>query len=93
MMIEVFQEDFMRSLKARDFRKLSWIYKHSLRNAIDPNYHGDGINVGKFIGGCHIDPETIFHGQGMGRWLVKSVEARNYLFYKVEFYFYRWSLS
>lgn len=76
-MIEVFQEDFMRSLKAKGISRLSWIYKHGLRNAMIPIITVMGLMLGSLLVGA-ILTETIFSWPGIGRWLVKSVEARDY---------------
>lgn len=76
-MIEVFHEDFMRALKAKGISKINWIYKHGLRNALIPIITVMGLMLGSLLVGA-ILTETIFSWPGIGRWLVKSVEARDY---------------
>ncbi len=76
-MIEVFHEDFMRALKAKGVSKINWIYKHGLRNALIPIITVMGLMLGSLLVGA-ILTETIFSWPGIGRWLVKSVEARDY---------------
>jgi dipeptide transport system permease protein len=76
-MIEVLSEDFMRALRAKgiSFKKL--ILKHALRNAIVPIFTVIGLLMGSLLTGAVLT-ETIFSWPGIGRWIYKSVEARDY---------------
>lgn len=76
-MLEVLGEDFVRTAKAKGLPVLRVIYVHTLRNALIPIVTVIGLLVGSLLTGAVLT-ETIFSWPGIGRWLVKSVEARDY---------------
>jgi dipeptide transport system permease protein len=76
-MLEVLSEDFVRTAKAKGLSVFRVIYVHTLRNALIPIVTVIGLLVGSLLTGAVLT-ETIFSWPGIGRWLVKSVEARDY---------------
>jgi len=76
-MLEVIEQDYIRTAKAKGvgFRRL--IFSHALRNALVPIITVIGLMAGTLITGA-ILTETIFSWPGIGRWLVQSVSARDY---------------
>lgn len=76
-MLEVIGEDYIRTAKAKGLKKWEVIGIHALRNALIPVVTVIGLMFGSIITGA-ILTETIFSWPGIGKWLVKSVEARDY---------------
>jgi dipeptide transport system permease protein len=76
-LLEVLQEDYIRTAKAKGLSFAKVTYKHALRNAVVPIITIIGLLVGSLLTGAVLT-ETIFSWPGIGRWLVKSVEARDY---------------
>lgn len=76
-LIEVMSEDFIRAARAKGISSAQLIWKHALRNALVPIFTVMGLLLGSLLTGAVLT-ETIFSWPGMGRWLVKSVEARDY---------------
>jgi dipeptide transport system permease protein len=76
-LLEVLQEDYIRTAKAKGLDFPSVVFKHALRNAVVPIITIIGLLVGSLLTGAVLT-ETIFSWPGIGRWLVKSVEARDY---------------
>lgn len=75
--LEVLQEDYMRTAKALGIPRHRRIGLYALRNALIPVITTLGVLVGSVLTGAVLT-ETIFSWPGVGRWLVKSVEARDY---------------
>jgi dipeptide transport system permease protein len=76
-MLEVLSEDYIRAAKAKGFSWTRVIYRHALRNALIPLLTVFGLLFGALLTGAVLT-ETIFSWPGVGRWLYKSVEARDY---------------
>lgn len=76
-MLEVLSEDFIRTAKAKGLSHKRVVFIHALRNALIPIVTVAGLLVGSLLTGAVLT-ETIFSWPGIGRWLVKSVEARDY---------------
>lgn len=76
-LLEVLSEDYVRTAKAKGLNSFRVVYVHALRNALIPIVTVIGLLVGSLLTGAVLT-ETIFSWPGIGRWLVKSVEARDY---------------
>ena len=76
-LLEVMREDYMRTAKAKGLSAYKVIVKHGLRNALMPIITVVGLMVGTILTGA-ILTETIFSWPGIGKWLVNSVDARDY---------------
>ncbi len=76
-LLEVLDEDYIRTARAKGANSWNVIVIHALRNALIPVITVFGLMVGSIITGA-ILTETIFSWPGIGKWLVKSVEARDY---------------
>ena len=76
-MLEVLNEDYIRTAKAKGLTKFDVVAIHGLRNALIPIVTVIGLMLGTIITGA-ILTETIFAWPGIGRWLVESVNARDY---------------
>lgn len=75
--VEVLQEDYIRTARAKGLRERVVIIKHGLRNAMIPVVTMMGLQFGFLLGGS-IVVEKVFNWPGLGRLLVDSVEARDY---------------
>lgn len=76
-MLEVLGEDYIRTAKAKGLTRYRTITVHALRNALIPIVTIVGLMFGSIITGA-ILTETIFSWPGIGRWLVASINARDY---------------
>jgi dipeptide transport system permease protein len=76
-LLEVLGEDYVRTAKAKGLNSFRVVFIHALRNALIPIVTVVGLLVGTLLTGAVLT-ETIFSWPGIGRWLVKSVEARDY---------------
>jgi len=75
--VEVLQEDFVRTARAKGVSEYVVIAKHGLRNALIPVITMMGLQFGFLLGGS-IVVEAVFNWPGLGRLLVDSVTQRDY---------------
>nr|WP_190316684.1 ABC transporter permease subunit [Pantoea sp. M_5] len=75
--VEVMQEDYMRTARAKGVRESLVVVKHGLRNAMIPVVTMMGLQFGFLLGGS-IVVEVVFNWPGLGRLLVDSVAMRDY---------------
>jgi glutathione transport system permease protein len=75
--IDVLQEDYVRTARAKGLRESVVVAKHCLRNALIPVVTMMGLQFGFLLGGS-IVVETVFNWPGLGRLLVDSVGMRDY---------------
>jgi len=75
--VEVLQEDFIRTARAKGVRETLVVAKHGLRNAMIPVVTMMGLQFGFLLGGS-IVVEKVFNWPGLGRLLVDAVEMRDY---------------
>lgn len=76
-MLDVIQQNYVVTARAKGLSELKVLLKHALRNALIPIITIGGLQLGILLGGAVIT-ETIFAWPGMGRLLVNSVIARDY---------------
>ncbi|MCU7368648.1 glutathione ABC transporter permease GsiC [Pantoea stewartii] len=75
--VEVMQEDYMRTARAKGVSEYRVVIKHGLRNAMIPVVTMMGLQFGFLLGGS-IVVEVVFNWPGLGRLLVDSVQMRDY---------------
>src|SRR4030095_5940346 len=75
--VEVIQEDFVRTARAKGVSEKWVVLKHCLRNALIPVVTMMGLQFGFLLGGS-IVVEAVFNWPGLGRLLVDSVTMRDY---------------
>ena len=76
-MLEVLEEDYVRTARAKG---LSWtrvVGVHALRNALIPVVTVIGLQIGGLLAGAVLT-ETIFSWPGVGKWLIESIGRRDY---------------
>lgn len=76
-MLEVLQEDYVRTARAKGLRPRVVLGKHALRNAVLPVLTLGAIELGGLLGGTVV-METIFTLPGIGRYLVDAIYHRDY---------------
>lgn len=76
-MLEVLNEDFIRTARAKGLNEKAVIFRHALRAALLPIITVVGLQMGSLLAGTVIT-ETIFSWDGIGRLLVESIEKRDY---------------
>jgi dipeptide transport system permease protein len=76
-MLEVLSEDYVRTARAKGVSPLQLVTVHALRNALIPVITVIGLQVGVLLAGA-ILTETIFAWPGVGKWLIESVQRRDY---------------
>jgi peptide/nickel transport system permease protein len=76
-MLEVLEEDYIRTAIAKGVSNRSMLLKHALRNAGVPIVTIIGIGVALLISGVVIT-ETVFNIPGVGRLVVDAIAKRDY---------------
>jgi len=76
-MLEVLNQNYVRTARAKGLRERLVIYRHALRNALIPVLTISGLQFGSLLGGAVLT-ETVFAWPGMGRLIVDSILARDY---------------
>jgi peptide/nickel transport system permease protein len=76
-LLEVLNEDFIRTARAKGLTERQVIFRHALRAALLPIITIVGLQMGGLLAGTVIT-ETIFSWDGIGRLLVESIEKRDY---------------
>jgi dipeptide transport system permease protein len=76
-MLEVLEEDYVRTARAKGLSAARVIGVHALRNALIPVVTSIGLQVGTLLAGAVLT-ETIFSWPGVGKWLIDSIGRRDY---------------
>jgi peptide/nickel transport system permease protein len=76
-MLDVLEEDYIRTAKAKGVATRTMLMKHALKNAGVPIVTVVGIGVALLIGGVVIT-ETVFNIPGIGRLVVDAISKRDY---------------
>jgi dipeptide transport system permease protein len=76
-MLDVLDEDYVRTARAKGLRERRVVGLHALRNALLPLLTMAGMLVGSLLGGA-VFTETLFSWPGVGKWLVDAIGRRDY---------------
>jgi peptide/nickel transport system permease protein len=76
-MIDVLNQDYIRTARSKGVIERLVIYKHALKNALIPIVTAIGLQFGFLLGG-QVLIEEIFAWPGIGRLLVKAIFNRDY---------------
>jgi dipeptide transport system permease protein len=76
-MLEVLEEDYVRTARAKGLSPYRVVGIHALRNALIPVVTVIGLSVGSLLAGAVLT-ETIFSWPGVGKWLIESIGRRDY---------------
>ena len=75
-LMEVLQEDYIDTARAKGYRQLYVIVNHALRNAILPVITMMAVQLSSLLSGAVIC-ETVFSINGIGRLAVQAIEGRD----------------
>ena len=76
-MLEVLQQDYIRTARAKGLAERLVIYRHALRNTLVPLLTSAGIIFGGLLSNTVV-VETIFNIPGLGRWRSIRSSRRDY---------------
>lgn len=77
-MIDALHRQYVTTARAKGLPETAVVIKHALRNALIPAITVAGLQIGELLGGNMI-VETVFAWPGLGRLVVNSIFARDYL--------------
>jgi ABC-type dipeptide/oligopeptide/nickel transport system permease component len=76
-MLEVLQQDYIRTARAKGLSRRLVVYRHALRNTLVPLLTTIGIIFGGLLSAAFV-VETIFNIPGLGRMAIQAISARDY---------------
>jgi peptide/nickel transport system permease protein len=76
-MVEVLNQDYIRTARAKGVQRFEVVMKHAFRNALIPIVTIAGLQVGFLLSGA-ILTESIFAWPGIGRWVYEAIQFRDY---------------
>ena len=76
--LEIVGQEFVRVARAKGLKENRVILKHVLKNAMIPVTTVIGLNIGQLLGGGVVI-EMVFARPGLGKLLIDSIHARDYL--------------
>jgi peptide/nickel transport system permease protein len=76
-MIDIFDQDFVRTARAKGLPKTLVLYRHALRSGLVPIVAMLGLQFAYLMGGA-IVVENVFAWNGVGRLAIEAVFARDY---------------
>jgi peptide/nickel transport system permease protein len=77
-MIDAMRRQYITTARAKGVSETAVIVKHALRNALIPAVTVAGLQLGELLGGNMI-VETVFAWPGVGRLVVSSIFAKDYV--------------
>src|SRR5699024_1786986 len=75
-MLDVIQQDYIRTARAKGVKERTVIFRHALKNAMIPVVTVIGLQFGYFLGGS-ILTESVFAINGLGRLIIDSILQRD----------------
>jgi peptide/nickel transport system permease protein len=76
-MLEELGQDYIRTARAKGLAEYKVVYRHALRNALNPVVTILGLQFGSLLAGA-IVTETIFSWPGLGRLTLSAISNRDY---------------
>lgn len=76
-MLEELGQDYIRTARAKGLSETAVVYRHALRNALNPVLTVLGLQFGSLLAGA-IVTETIFSWPGIGRLTLSAISNRDY---------------
>jgi peptide/nickel transport system permease protein len=76
-MVEVLQQDYVRTARAKGLAERVVVYGHAFRNALVPVVTVIGITMAILIGGAVVT-EIVFNIPGLGRLIISTILRRDY---------------
>jgi ABC-type dipeptide/oligopeptide/nickel transport system permease component len=76
-LLEELGQDYIRTARAKGLSERAVVYRHALRNALNPVLTVVGLQFGSLLAGA-IVTETIFGWPGIGRLTLSAISNRDY---------------
>jgi peptide/nickel transport system permease protein len=76
-MLDILNEDFIRTARSKGLSEMAVVLNHGLRNALVPILTVLGLTLALMIGGAVVT-ETVFNLPGLGNLVVRAVLRRDY---------------
>lgn len=76
-LLDVLQEDYIRTAHSKGLRERVVLFRHALKNAFLPVITIIGLQTGSLLAGA-ILTETIFAWPGIGKWIYDAILGRDY---------------
>lgn len=76
-MLDILQEDYIRTAKAKGLLRSTVFFWHVARNALIPVVTMTAILTGELLGGSVVT-ETVFAWPGIGRLIIQAIEAKDF---------------
>ncbi|MEO0561077.1 MAG: ABC transporter permease [Chloroflexota bacterium] len=75
-MLEILNEDYIRTARSKGLRSRAVVLQHALRNALIPIVTVFGLQLGWLLGGSVV-VESVFSWPGLGRLMIESINVRD----------------
>lgn len=76
-LLEVLNQDYIRTARGKGLAERVVVVRHALRNALIPVAAAAGLQIGSLLAGAVLT-ETVFAWPGLGRLTVQAVEQRDF---------------
>ncbi len=76
-LLEVLNQDYIRTARAKGLREQFVVLRHGLRNSLIPIISVLGVTIGHLLGGAVI-VEAVFAWPGLGNLMIKGIFARDF---------------
>ncbi len=76
-MLEVLNQDYVRTARAKGLEHSVVIFRHALKNAMLPTVTSIGLQIGLLLSGAFL-VELVFSWPGIGRYAVSAIEKIDY---------------
>lgn len=76
-MLEVIDQDYIRTARAKGAKERVVVYQHALKNALIPVVTVVGLQFGALLGGAVLT-ETVFSINGLGKMIIDAIRARDF---------------
>lgn len=76
-MLDVLNQDYVRTARSKGLKERSVLWTHALKNAMIPIITIIGLRVGALLGGAVVI-ETVFAWPGIGRLMVQAISTRDF---------------
>ncbi|MGX7196825.1 ABC transporter permease [Enterococcus olivae] len=77
-MLEVLEQNYIKTAKAKGLKGTIIVLKHALKNAMTPILTVMGMQISSMLGGAVLT-ETIYSWPGMGRLIVDAINKRDFV--------------
>jgi peptide/nickel transport system permease protein len=76
-MLDVLNQDYVRTARAKGLEHRTVVFRHALKNAMLPTVTSIGLQVGLLLSGAFL-VEIVFSWPGIGRYAVSAIEKIDY---------------